>query len=58
MENVIDQLWECPTCGTQIGMGSPGKLHPPRCSSHGEMEQKQVQAWRQPHEWEDNDGDE
>lgn len=41
----IDQLWECGVCGTQVGMGSPGKLHPPTCGSHGEMEQKTIEAW-------------
>ncbi len=51
----IDQLWECPVCGAQMGMGSPGRLSPPTCRlAHEatEMEQKNVEAWNT---WEEVD---
>jgi hypothetical protein len=43
----VDQVWECPKCGAQMGMGSPGKLCPPRCAiGHAPTELEQVAVSR------------
>jgi hypothetical protein len=49
MAMVIDQMWECPKCGMQFGMGPPARLQPPTCSSlHEATEMEQITAprWR------------
>lgn len=44
----ITEVWECPRCGTQQGIGLPARFtKPPVCQfghSPVEMEQKAVQA--------------
>lgn len=43
----VDQLWECPKCGTQMGMGPPAKMTPPWCGSgHDRTEMEQIKPER------------
>ena len=47
-EEKLNQVWECPKCGTQFAMGDPARLHPPTCQmGHAptEMEQKKPEAF-------------
>jgi hypothetical protein len=42
----IDHVWECPRCGSQVGIGQPGFFtSPPRCCGGIEMEQKSLEAF-------------
>lgn len=43
----LDQAWECPRCGSRVGMGAPAQMHPPKCQwGHASVEMEQVMAER------------
>jgi ribosomal protein L37AE/L43A len=45
--SVLDQFWECPKCGTQVAMGAPARMRPPKCSwGHPATEMEQSAAPR------------
>lgn len=44
---IVDQMWECPKCGTQTGMGQPARMKPPTCQwGHEPTEMEQITAGR------------
>lgn len=45
--SAIDQRWECPRCGSQVGMGAPAQMRPPKCQwGHAATEMEQVTCVR------------